>query len=297
MKYLMTRATPLLVAVLLLAACDDPFPPPVDSGPRVVADLVAAGQRDLWLIPLEGGSPRRLTNQPADDRMATVAGDLVVFSSSRTGSPRLHSMPLAGGNVRLLGPTTGTELNPALSPDGAWIAFESDATGASKIWIARADGSAPRRITAGFGFEGSIESGPAWSPDGHRLAFSSTHAGPAALHLTDLATTGAITPLLDDGHPNLGPAWSPDGTRIAFTSERNGVIGVYLLTLATGAVTPVAAGGGQAFQPAWISNTELVVVAEEGGVAQLRVVSLDSGQVEVVPVPGSGVRNPAVVLP
>lgn len=53
--------------------------------------------------------------------------------------------------------------SPAVSPDGAWIAWSSKRGDASEIWVAGADGAGARRVGIGLW--------PAWAPDSQRLAF------------------------------------------------------------------------------------------------------------------------------
>ena len=61
----------------------------------------------------------------------------------------------------------GDQRYPALSPDGTQLAYTSnDGTGAD-LWIANADGTAPRMLFD----SGQVDSAPAWSPDGTKLAF------------------------------------------------------------------------------------------------------------------------------
>src|SRR3989304_2859365 len=53
----------------------------------------------------------------------------------------LYALPIEGGEARgvLTGPPF--ESQPRFSPDGKWIAFLSDRTGAENVWIAKPDGS------------------------------------------------------------------------------------------------------------------------------------------------------------
>jgi TolB protein len=57
---------------------------------------------------------------------------------------------------------------PAWSPDGSRLAFVSRRSGDEEIYVARADGSRPQRVTRSPGPDLS----PAWSPDGRQLAWS-----------------------------------------------------------------------------------------------------------------------------
>jgi Tol biopolymer transport system component len=61
------------------------------------------------------------------------------------------------------------EQGAAWSPDGAWIAFQSDrdaSDGLPRVWIARADGSHARRLASRPGER------PTWSPNGTRVLFT-----------------------------------------------------------------------------------------------------------------------------
>lgn len=61
---------------------------------------------------------------------------------------------------------------PALSPDGKWLAVNGEQRDHMNLFIARPDGSSLTEIT------GYLEDGqPDWSPDGKRLVFASTRHG------------------------------------------------------------------------------------------------------------------------
>jgi dipeptidyl aminopeptidase/acylaminoacyl peptidase len=75
--------------------------------------------------------------------------------------------------------------DPAISPDGRWIAYVVAPLGQlgehrrSALWIAAADGSSPpRQLTAGT----AADSGPRWAPDSASLFFMSDRTGSAQLH-------------------------------------------------------------------------------------------------------------------
>jgi dipeptidyl aminopeptidase/acylaminoacyl peptidase len=116
-----------------------------------------------------------------------------------------------------------TAADPDLSPDGhrvAWVQIEVDEAsdrGASSIWVAAVDGSAPPRRFS----EGPADNNPRWSPDGKWLAYISAPSGePQKAHVR-LAPLdgGAPVQLGDTGGPVSQPSWSPDATRLAVVAK------------------------------------------------------------------------------
>ncbi|MDX1384705.1 MAG: hypothetical protein R3190_13725, partial [Thermoanaerobaculia bacterium] len=62
--------------------------------------------------------------------------------------------------------TPATERNPAVSPDGDWVLYESDESGRFEVYLRRLGGSAGARpVSIGGGVQ------PAWSEDGRTLYY------------------------------------------------------------------------------------------------------------------------------
>jgi dipeptidyl aminopeptidase/acylaminoacyl peptidase len=75
-----------------------------------------------------------------------------------------------GTNVRQLTNDPKHDRNPAWSPDGQWIAFESTRGGDSQIWLISPEGGEPRQLT-----KISTEADTVvWAPDSKSLGFIST---------------------------------------------------------------------------------------------------------------------------
>lgn len=120
--------------------------------------------------------------------------------------------------------------NPAWSPDGRTLVFESTLPGESGIYTINRDGSGLRRVTNDSA--GSFQ--PNWSPDGRRIVFSSDRGGNSELYLMNADGNGVtrLTTMRRGGY--YQSSFSPDGRWIVFqgrpdnalTSDRIFVIGV-----------------------------------------------------------------------
>ncbi|MBP6023327.1 S41 family peptidase [Ferruginibacter sp.] len=120
---------------------------------------------------------------------------------------------------------------PAVSANNIAFIYAED------LWVAKADGSQPRRLTIDRG----VESSPVFSPDGKTIAFSAQYDGN-----TDVFTIpvegGVPKRLTWHPSPDIVRGFTPDGKAVLFASQRNVFTGRYA-QLFTVAVT-----GGMATQ-------------------------------------------------
>jgi uncharacterized protein YraI len=95
----------------------------------------------------------------------------IVFQTATGGD--IYVVAPDGTNLRRL--TNG--LDPALSPDGQWVAFarwNNDQRGAlGALWVIKVDGSGERAVLGDIHQPKS----PVWSPDGTQIAISQQHGG------------------------------------------------------------------------------------------------------------------------
>ncbi len=79
-----------------------------------------------------------------------------------------------GSGVRSIPNIVPEDGEPALSPDGARIAFVSRRNGPSEIWTMNLDGTGLTRLTTALGL---TDLSPRWSPDGARIVFTRGYGG------------------------------------------------------------------------------------------------------------------------
>src|SRR5258706_9536906 len=103
-------------------------------------------------------------------RDPTISRDTVVFVCEDD----LWTVHAAGGIARRLTANPGTVATPALSPDGATLAFVGRDEGSDEVYVMPAAGGPARRLT----YLGAQTWVTGWSPDGASIIFASNTAQP-----------------------------------------------------------------------------------------------------------------------
>ncbi len=195
-----------------------PLPPPTPSQAEpsglIVYTCFHGGFDNICALDAGDPDPQFLTNVPATDFYPEISpsGDLITFSSNRSGDFRIYLMDLNGENVRQVGPNAGSHFAPDISPDGAQIVFTNAIGRYQNIWIMNVDGSDAQPLT--IGPHNDVD--PAWSPDGRQIAFASDRGWRPAHWIMD-ADGDNMRMLPDEVAEHGGRSdWSPDGRWLAF---------------------------------------------------------------------------------
>lgn len=231
----------------------------------------------------------------------------------------LFSMPASGGAASPITDALYDARQPTWSPDGKWIAFQSNRDGHYRIWLIAPDGSQAHAISE----EPYEAREPTWSPDSKSIAFTSNRDGKFDIWAMNLADR-SVRKLSAGPGGNSRASWSPDGARIAYVSDRMGATGIYIadmvghestaakanvmafgMNVPIGTPTwtrdgkdvlwariadgkavlmqgekPLISGGDiHPFRAAWLSNSELLYAAD----GKLKRRRLDTGTEQVVP--------------
>lgn len=140
----------------------------------------AEGEADIWVVSAEGGDPIRLTNGRHLSQYPQwfPSGDRIVFLSDQVAEEPgllfyLMSIPIDPETGRATGPARQVSLEPvrepAISPDGRWIAYGTYVMH-GKLQVIPSEGGTARTLFDES--EGAPPHIPAWSKDSRYLYFT-----------------------------------------------------------------------------------------------------------------------------
>lgn len=208
----------------------------VSADARVIAASESIPARSFWVAP--GGDwtqARKVTNGSGElysERLglAWTPDGRVVYAARRGGSAGLWMMTADGTGQRQLTFDGGGDSQPAVSPEGRYVAFVSTRAGRNQLWRVDADGSRPTLLAATEGVRS-----PSFTPDGRWIVYEGEAGGVPHLWRVP-AEGGALSQLTSDAA--LLPAVSPDGELIAclMPNEAPGPARLTLLSAADGSV-------------------------------------------------------------
>ncbi|HSC47903.1 MAG TPA: winged helix-turn-helix domain-containing protein [Gammaproteobacteria bacterium] len=195
----------------------------------------AAGVADVFVIPVKGGEPKRLTfdNLKMEGISWEPDSRHLVYSSNRAGPFSLWRVSVDAGAPQRVPVSGRSAFSPMLSRDGQKMVYE-EWNGQTDLFSldTHAAGAAPQQVT----FATRWDWNPAVSPDGRRLAFASDRSGSSEIWVSDRDGGNDLKLTAFGGPYTSSPAWSPDGKAIAFDSPAvNGNFDIYVVSADGGA--------------------------------------------------------------
>jgi dipeptidyl aminopeptidase/acylaminoacyl peptidase len=224
------------------------------DGSQVVFKWSLSGVYELYVVPLVGGEPRRITTTEKISQCVhprwSPNGDLIAFLRDQGGDRHFH--------VWLVDPRTGSErlvsAEPVVAgdsriewtPDGARLAFRSWEDEMRGIWMLDIATGATRRIVEKVDAGGLTGDGviPSFSHDGRYMAYQTgrvlnQRGEPRDEVICVTTADGSAEPTIIDVHPGgrgraQFPRWSPSDDALAFSTDVRGRFEVALLPMRDG---------------------------------------------------------------
>jgi Tol biopolymer transport system component len=201
------------------------------DGRGILHESNRAGATNLWILPLSGGPPTRLTTGTGPDESPSVARNgLIAFFNGRARCG-LVVCDLTTGQTREVLSHSAHMWGPAFSPNREVLAVNlSGRDGSWHIWIVPVTGGPARQLTSGS----LPEVYARFTPDGTSILYHTWSSGPDRIWRIPLAggPPVAVTPARaeDDGYADV----SPDGRWVAFARADKEMTRIYVAPLAGG---------------------------------------------------------------
>ncbi len=202
------------------------------DGRGILHESNRAGATNLWILPLGGGPPTRLTTGPGPDQSPSAARSGVITFLNARSRCGLIVCDLAGGEKREIMSHSAYMWSPAFSPKGDDLTISlSGKDGSWHVWIVPVRGGSARQLTS----SPLPEVYARFTPDGASVLYHTWSSAPDRIWRVPLAGGApvAVTPARDedDAYADV----SPDGRWIAFARTEQEITRVYVAPLAGGA--------------------------------------------------------------
>jgi TolB protein len=269
------------------------------SGPPVSANYLAFGYTAVqngvlvlrgWLYDLSRGTTdqaqvigktylgsvdeagaRKTAHEFAADIIALFGGKslfgthIYYVHQASVGSPKeIWAMNWDGSNQHAITHFNSISIEPAISPDGARLAFTSYVHGTPGIFVFSVD---PVRDLHFYNQAASVNSTPSFTPDGKQILYSSSAGGCCRIFIASLNGSG-FRPITHSTFIDTEPKVNPKtGTDVVFVSGRSGPQQIYRMTIDGGDIERLSDGTGEAANPAWHPDGQIIAFSWTRGFA------------------------------
>jgi Tol biopolymer transport system component/imidazolonepropionase-like amidohydrolase len=228
----------------------------------------------LWVMPIAGGAPKRLTDDIFEICQPDWSpdGKTIAFQSYRDGNFHIWTIGADGVGLKQLTQGAFDCREPRFSPDGQKIAFSSDRGGRYGVHILHLASGSITAFSSGPGDEFE----PSWAPDGKSIAFTVDKTRIDVEGFDGARrTVGKVKASADrfNAASVASPAFTPDGKDVIYTAIEGGVAE---LRSASG---PIARGEDVfPFRVSWLPTGDFLYTAD----GKIKRRSLSAGQAQAI---------------
>ncbi len=184
------------------------------------------GVKQIYLMDYDGKNIKRLTYGNHIDTSPVLFKDFLLFTSFKSGNPRVYIKNLKTGIKRILISNGKLSASPDISPNYMYISAMFSLNNNSEIGIFDLNGKLIKRI-ASSEFD---ETSPKFSHDGNKIAFVSNRSGSPQVYIFDIKTN-KIKRISFGTNYSCYPAWGDNDNYIFYSGMKDGKFYIYRASL------------------------------------------------------------------
>lgn len=169
-------------------------------------------------VPTEGVAPVGVRPTATFSPLISQARGSILYYAQGEDSYEIFTISLANRARTQLTSDLMSDSYPQPSPNGEWLAFQTNRDGNFEIYVMNGVGGRVSRLT----FNDVWDRLPAWNPDSQHVIFSSDTGDDENFDLVEVnINTREVREVFSNGQRNSHARYSPDGRYIIFTSGEN----------------------------------------------------------------------------
>lgn len=120
-----------------------------EDGQSIVFTSERGGNRDIYVMKVNGAEVKQLTYDKSDDYEPTFSpdGESIIFTSERDGNKEIYIINIFTKSLKNLTNNPGDDWNPRFYPDGKKIVFQSKRDGNWEIYMMNLNGNSQINLT------------------------------------------------------------------------------------------------------------------------------------------------------